>query len=76
MGKTVPFPIGASFINQTSLFFGTLIKGDHMIISANLQSTLSISFWEEDFQRINMHYNGKNSPTPMGASFINRASLL
>ena len=35
--------------------YGTLIKGDHMIISAYLQSTLSISFWEEEFQRINMH---------------------
>ena len=46
-----------------------------MIIYLNLQSNLSISFCGEDFQRTNMHFNGKNSPAPMGASFINEASL-
>ena len=35
-----------------------------MIIIANLQWKLPISFWEEDFQRIDMHYYRKNSPTP------------
>ena len=38
-----------------------------MIIQANLQSNLSISFWKEDFQLINMHHNRKNSLAPMGA---------
>ena len=51
------------------------VDDHHMIIYANLQSNLSISFWGEDFQRINMHYNRKNSPTPMGASFMDRSSL-
>ena len=46
-----------------------------MIIYANLQSNLSISFCGEDFQRTNMHYNTKNSPAPVGASFIDEASL-
>ena len=39
-----------------------------MIIYANLDSNLSVSFWGEDFQKINMHYNGKNNPAPVGAS--------
>ena len=46
-----------------------------MIIHANLQSNLSISFEEEYFQRINMHYDTKNSPALIGASFIEGASL-
>ena len=46
-----------------------------MIIYPNLQSILSISFWGEDFQRINMHYNGKKSPAPMGALLIDGAGL-
>ena len=46
-----------------------------MIIYANLQSNLSISFWLEDFQKIKIHYNGKSSPAPAGASFIDEAIL-
>ena len=41
-----------------------------MIIYANIQSNLSISFREEDFQRTNMHYYRKNSNTPLGASLF------
>ena len=46
-----------------------------MIIYANSQSNLSISFCGEDFQRTNKHYNRKKSPAPMGASFIDEESL-
>ena len=46
-----------------------------MIIFATLQSNLSISFWGEDFQIINMHFNMKNSPELVGASPIDEASL-
>ena len=45
-----------------------------MIIDANLKSKLSIIFWE-DFQKISMHYNRKMITAPVGASFIDRASL-
>ena len=38
-----------------SKFVSAILVEDHqMIINANLQSNLSISFWE-NFQRINMH---------------------
>ena len=35
-----------------------------MIIYANLQSNMSTSFGEDNFQRINMHYNRKFSHAP------------
>ena len=47
-----------------------------MIIHANLQSNLSISFWVEDFQGNNMHHKRKNSSAPMGASFIDGAIFI
>ena len=40
-----------------------------MIIYANLQSNMSVSFRGEDFQRCNKHYNRKNGPDHIGASF-------
>ena len=46
-----------------------------MIIYDNLQSNLSISFREEDFQRTNMQYNKENSLASMGAQFTDGASL-
>ena len=39
-----------------------------MIIYANLQSNLSISFGEDDFQRINMHNHWKNIQAPVEGS--------
>ena len=52
----------------------TLVKGHHMIIYANLHSNLSISIWGEDYQSCNIHYNRKNGPAPIGASFTDRES--
>ena len=73
--KNSPTPIG-SLINWRSKFIlAILVEGHYMIIYPNLQLNLSISFWGEDFQRINMHYNRKNSPTPVGAPLIDGASL-
>ena len=46
-----------------------------MITHANLQSNLSICFLGEDLQIMNMHYNKKNSPDPVGASFIDGSNL-
>ena len=41
-----------------------------MIVYVSLESNLSISFQEEDFQRINM-----NNPHPIRASFTDGESL-
>ena len=47
-----------------------------MIIFTHLQSKLYISFRGEDFQRVNMNYNRKNSPDPEGDSFIDRGIII
>ena len=75
MGNNSPFTVGPHLM--TSKFvFTTLLKGHHMIIFANLQSNLSISFWGEDFQRRVIYLIiGHNGPTLVGASFIDGASL-
>ena len=59
--KNDPTPTGTSSIDGESL--ATLVKGHQMIIYANLQSNLFISFWD-DFQRTNIHYNRKTAPPP------------
>ena len=75
MGKQ-PLPHGGLMYWPSKFVLATLVKGHYMIIYANLQSNLPISFWGDDFQRINMHhYDRKNSPAPVGASFIDGASL-
>ena len=41
-----------------------------MIIYADLQSNMSISFEVKDFQRINMHYKGKTALPPWGPHLL------
>ena len=59
--EKLPLPRRGLIYWPSKFFVATLVKGHHMIIYANLLSNLSISFWAEDFQRLNI---GKNSPTP------------
>ena len=73
LGKKQPCPHGGLIYYGRKLFLAILLQGHQMIIYANLQPNLLISFGE-DFQRINMHYNRKNSPAPMGAFFIDGES--
>ena len=70
-----PRPCRSLIYWQSKFALAILVEGHWMIIHANLQSKLSISFWGEDFQRINMHYNPKNSPAPARPSFIDGAKL-
>ena len=61
MGKTAPPPCGSHLLTEQMCFsyFG---RGSLDATYANLQSNLSINFWVEDFQSINIHNNRKNSP--------------
>ena len=52
-----------------------LVEGHQMIIYTNLLSNQSINFRGKDFQRINIHYNRKTAPPPVGASFIDEKNL-
>ena len=63
--KNSPTPLWAALIDGARLFFTILIEGHSIIIYPNLHLNLSISFWGYDFQRTHMHYNTKNSPTPI-----------
>ena len=62
--KNHPTCVGASIIDQASLFKQLWMKGHQMIIYANLQSNLSTQFWEKDFQRSNIHYSRNKAPPP------------
>ena len=71
-----PFPIGASFINQTNLFlefWERVITWSFLPIYSQLCPLVSEKKIFNEFIYIIM---GKNSPNTMGASFIDKASLL
>ena len=72
--KTDPSPWGPHLLTEQVCFsnYGKGSSHDHLCQSI-VKSVHQ--FLKEDFQRITIHYNRKNSPAPLGASFIDRASL-